>query len=162
MTIEPAHDFDFIHGSWQIHNTKLRDPTDPGCEDWVEFEATGSAVPILDAIGNIDRMYVPAPADGEPFEGFTLRLFDPASAQWRIWWSSTRAPGRLDPPVVGQFLDALGRFECDEVIAGRPVRVRFDWRRDDPIAPTWQQFFSYDAGETWAPNWLMAFTPLQI
>jgi hypothetical protein len=155
MTDPHAHAFDFVYGDWRIHNTKLRDTTDPSCTDWVEFDATCEVFPILDGIGHIDRMRCPAPPDGDPFEGFTLRMFEPSTSTWRIWWSSTRAPGQLDPPVVGGFNGNLGRFECDDVIAGKQVRVRYEWRREAPATPTWQQFFSYDAGQTWAPNWLM-------
>jgi hypothetical protein len=155
--IDQAHAFEFLHGSWEIHNTKLRDTTDPACTEWHEFDATSEVIPILNGIGQIDRMTVPAPPDGPAFEGFTLRLFDPVTSTWSIWWSSTRLPGRLDPPVRGTWVDAVGRFECDDVIAGRPTRVRFEWRRDNPHAPTWEQFFSYDHGQTWAPNWLMQF-----
>jgi hypothetical protein len=157
MSTEQAKAFEFVYGDWRIHNTKLRNVADPSCAEWVEFEATSEVYPILDGIGHIDRMTVPDPPDGDPFEGFTLRLFDPAAVTWRIWWSSTRAPGQLDPPVVGSWTDGVGRFECDDVVGGRPVRVRFEWRREDAARPTWQQFFSGDNGITWTPNWLMEF-----
>src|SRR5215472_6651572 len=108
-----AHAFDFIYGLWTVHNRKLRDVTDPDCEEWVTFDATSEAFPILEGIGHIDRMYVPDPPDGPPFEGFTLRLFDPDADTWSIWWSSTRAPGRLDPPVVGRFDGGHGVFDAE-------------------------------------------------
>jgi hypothetical protein len=69
--------FDFIYGRWRVHNRKLRDVTDPNCEEWVEFEATSEAFPILDGIGHVDRIYVPDPPDGGPFEGFTRWAEEP-------------------------------------------------------------------------------------
>jgi hypothetical protein len=157
MSTSQSHDFEFVYGSWTILNRKLRDVTDPSCEEWVEFDATSEVVPILQEIGHVDRMYVPNPSDGEPFEGFTLRLYDPLTQTWSIWWSSTRSPGRLDPPVVGQFVDGCGTFECDDVLGGHAVKVRFEWRADNE-APTWRQSFSYDEGATWKLNWEMTLT----
>jgi hypothetical protein len=153
-----AHDFDFIYGRWTVLNRKLVDVTDRTCADWVEFEATSEAYPILDGIGHIDRMYVPEPVSGTPFEGFTLRLFEPASRTWKIWWSSTRVPGVLDPPVQGRFVGRHGVFDCEDNIEGHSVRVRFEWLVEDPDAPQWQQSFSYDAGSTWHLNWTMRLT----
>jgi len=99
---------------------------------------------------------VAAPSDGgAPFVGFTLRLFDPSDQTWRIWWSSTRAPGVLDTPVVGRFTDGHGVFDATDTIAGRATLVRFEWFADQPL---WQQSFSYDGGETWNLNWQMRFT----
>ena len=149
--------FDFLHGSWTVHNRKLRDVTDPACHDWVEFDATSEVFPVQHGLGNVDQMEVPDPPDGAPFEGLSLRLFDPASGTWSIWWSSTRAPGRLDPPVVGRFIGNRGVFECSDVIGGRPVLVRFEWRAD-PVHPVWQQSFSVDGGTTWTLNWVMSFS----
>ncbi|WP_209309090.1 hypothetical protein [Blastococcus sp. CT_GayMR16] len=120
-----ARDFDFLFGRWSVHNRKLRDVTDPACEEWVEFDASSEVFPVLHGAGHIDRMDVPQAPDGPGFEGLTLRLFDPSLESWSIFWSSTRAPGRLDPPVVGRFTDGHGVFECDDVVAGRPVRLRF-------------------------------------
>ncbi len=149
-----AHDFDFIYGHWSVHNRKLRDVTDPACDQWVEFDATSEAFPILRAFGHGDRIYVPDPPDGEPSEGFTLRLFDPKTEEWSIWWSSTRAPGRLDAPMTGRFTDGHGVFHGTDVVAGREVILRFDWQAD-PSTPVWQQSFSDDGGVSWKVNWEM-------
>jgi len=157
MTSPGAHDFDFIHGTWTVHNRKLRDVADPACEEWFEFDATSEAFPVLHGFGHVDRMEVPEAPDGPGFEGMTLRLFDPALDTWSIYWSSTRAPGRLDPPVVGRFTDGRGIFECDDEVAGRSVRLRFQWTADDS-SPEWRQFFSYDSGATWRENWVMTFS----
>lgn len=150
--------FDFIYGRWNVHNRKLRINTDPNCTEWVEFEGTSEAFPVLAGIGHIDRITVVDAPDGDPFEGMTLRLYDPAAQQWRIWWSSTRAPGRLDPPMTGSFDGAHGVFFGDDVVRDQPIRLRFDWYADDPSAPRWEQRFSFDAGETWTLNWVMTLT----
>ena len=154
MTADGSHAFDFIYGRWRVHNRKLRDVTDPTCEEWVEFGASSEAFPILDGIGHVDRIYVSDPPDGDPFEGFTLRLYDSSSGTWSIWWSSTRAPGRLDPPVVGRFIKDHGVFDCEDVVAGHAVKVRFEWHAH-PSGPTWKQSFSYDSGVSWKVNWVM-------
>jgi hypothetical protein len=154
-----ARDFDFIFGRWNVRNRKLVDVADPTCTEWVEFDAVSEVSPILHGFGHIDRMTVAAPSDGgEPFEGFTLRLFEPGTATWRIWWSSTRVPGVLDTPVVGAFADGHGTFEARDTIGGRDTRVRFEWLADHPEQPAWQQSFSYDDGRTWGLNWTMRFT----
>jgi hypothetical protein len=160
MTLTGAHDFDFAFGRWDVHNHKLRDSSDPTCDDWVEFEATSEVWPLLATGCHVDRMVAADPPDGDPFEGATFRLYDPDSGTWRIWWSSTRAPGRLDPPVVGSFDGPVGTFECDDVIGGRPARVRFTWHREGPV-PRWEQAFSFDGGDTFAVNWVMEFSLAQ-
>jgi hypothetical protein len=157
MDTPQSQAFEFIYGSWNVHNCKLRNVADPACEEWVQFDAASEVSPILQGIGHIDRMDVPHPSDGDPFEGFTLRLYDPSSETWSIWWSSTRSPGHLDPPVVGKFVGGCGTFECDDVIGEHSVKVRFEWRADGE-APTWRQSFSYDEGATWKLNWEMTFT----
>ncbi|GAA1391050.1 hypothetical protein [Catellatospora chokoriensis] len=151
-------DFDFIFGRWRIRNRKLRDVTDPACTEWIEFDATGHAEPILGGLSHVDRMWSDAPPGEDPFEGFTLRQFDPKAGIWRIWWASSRNPGHLDPPVEGAWRDGRGVFDCDDVLGGHPVKVRFEWTRDGADTARWQQSFSYDQGATWRLNWVMDFT----
>ncbi|MEU4326589.1 hypothetical protein [Nonomuraea dietziae] len=143
------HDFDFIFGDWRVRNRKLVDVTDPACSEWVEFEATAHAEPILGGLGHIDRLHA------DTFEGFTLRQFDPEAGVWRIWWASTRQPGQLDPPVEGAWRDGRGEFVCDDVLGGLPVKVRFEWTRPTPETARWEQSFSYDEGASWRTNWTM-------
>jgi hypothetical protein len=92
------------------------------------------------------------PPHGRPFEGMTLRLFDPNERVWRIWWTSSRYPGRLDPPVVGRFTDGVGLFYADDELDGKPIKVRFEWTDTTTDCPKWNQAFSFDDGLTWKPT----------
>jgi hypothetical protein len=146
-------DFDFLFGRWRVHNRKLVDVAEPNCTEWVEFDAVSRVEPVLGGLANVDRIWA------DDFEGFTLRQFDPALGLWRIWWASSTRPGHLDPPVEGAWRDGRGIFICDDVLKGRPVKVRFEWTNDDP-APRWEQWFSYDGGATWRMNWVMELSRL--
>jgi hypothetical protein len=149
----PATDFDFLPGKWQIANRRLVNTLDPGCTEWEEFSATSEQYPILGGIGNVDHYRT----DG--YEGFSLRLYDADDDTWRIWWSSTARPGRLDPPVVGRFSDpGNGRFECEDELEGIPIQMRFDWSEITATSALWEQSFSFDGGATWTKNWTMRMT----
>ena len=154
----PTSDFDFVFGTWRVHNRKLRNHNDPAETEWMEFDARGEAYPVLGGGGNVDRMWVDDPAVGT-FEGFTLRLHVPSDDTWRIWWSDTGEPGVLDEPVIGRFVDGVGRFECVQRIGGQDVRVRFEWIVADV---QWRQSYSRDDGATWDLNWVMSFTPSPV
>ena len=144
-----VHDFDFLPGRWEIANRRLVDMLDPDCTEWEEFPAVSTAFAMLDGYGNHDHFV------GDGYEGFSLRLYDPERDVWRIWWSSTARPGRLDPPVEGRFENGRGRFEADDVLDGVPLRMRFDWTEMTGDSARWDQAFSFDGGKTWEPNWTM-------
>ncbi len=153
--LEGRHDFDFLFGHWRIANRKLVDPFDQD-SGWIEFEATSENHPIVGGLGNCDTFVVQDFPGRGHFEGFTLRLFEPETGLWRIWWASSIGNGQLDPPVVGRFVDGHGMFECDDVVAGRAVRVRFDWTVNPPASRAswkWEQAFSLD-GKTFETNWV--------
>ena len=147
-----ARDFDFLMGSWTVHNRRLRDRL-KGSTTWDEFEATSAARPLLGGIGNED-VYRTEYAGG--FTGMSFRFFDKAKGQWSIYWADSRR-GVLDPPVIGSFAGDIGTFEGSDVFDGRPIRVRFLWSRIKTPTPRWEQAFSADGGKTWETNWVMDF-----
>lgn len=147
-------DFDFLMGRWQVRNRQRRRWLD-NCPDWIEFDATCEARPILDGLGNIDEF---RSEHRGGFTGMSLRLFDPGSGQWSIYWASTRHPGILDPPVTGAFSGDTGTFEGTDSFDGRPVLVRYLWSGTTTSSPRWEQSFSTDNGQTWETNWVMDFT----
>ncbi|MEA2305777.1 MAG: hypothetical protein QOH43_3057 [Solirubrobacteraceae bacterium] len=157
-TPDGRNDFDFVFGAWEVSHRRLVDMLDPECDVWETFSGTSRAEPVLDGIGNVDRLWVPATPGGPPLEGFTLRLFEPDAGTWRIWWSSTTRPGRLDPPVEGRFVDGVGRFDTEDVIDGVAIGVRFGWRDTATPCPRWDQQFSFDGGRTWRTTWTMDHT----
>jgi hypothetical protein len=111
--------FDFLAGVWRVQNRMLRSGALGGRAEWIEFESAAESRPILGGLGNADAYYVADfPGRGE-YRGFALRLFEPSTGLWRIWWASTADPGRLDPPLAGRFTDGEGHFEGDDHIPAR-------------------------------------------
>jgi hypothetical protein len=156
--LDGRHDFDFLFGQWRLANRKLEDPLADGPTPWHEFEATLETLPILDGLGNIDLYTAPDFPGRGRYHGFGLRLFDPGARVWRIWWASNPGIGQLDTPVVGRFSDGAGRFECDDTIGGRELRVRYEWSDIEPSSARWEQSFSFDGGVTFESNWVIQLT----
>lgn len=154
------HDFDFLFGSWNVHNRYLKGRLRHSTE-WAEFDARSHVEPLLDGFGHLDRFT--AVRDGSPFEGITLRLFNPATGEWSIHWADTGSARTLLPPMIGRFIGGVGEFYGDETVDGRKVLCRFLWTRPTPNSARWEQALSEDGGKTWETNWIMTFTrPLEV
>jgi hypothetical protein len=154
---DASHDFDFLFGRWRNENQRLVKRLQ-SCNEWERFTALGQARPILGGLGNTDDF---VPEDWRPgFLAMTLRLFDPETQQWSLYWMSNQT-GRLEPPVVGGFKNGVGIFEGDDECEGQPVRVRFTWSEITANSARWQQAFSADNGQTWETNWIMQFTRIE-
>jgi hypothetical protein len=149
-----ANDFDFLVGYWHIHNRKLKTRLN-GCTEWIEFEARQEMKKILKGLGNTDNFKTMV--DEKSFEGMTLRLFNPVTRLWSIYWADSNA-GVLDPPVLGSFENSIGEFFGRDLFNGKEIVVKFKWDKTDPDQPTWSQAFSENGGRTWEWNWYMYLT----
>lgn len=143
------HDFDFFAGKWQLRNRKLKLRLS-NCDEWDEFDSTQECYAILRGLGNIDNFLMPQ----SDFEGMSLRLFNPQTKLWSIYWADS-SRGVLDKPVQGSFSDQEGHFYSRGEFEGRDVLWRFRWNIRDINNPVWSQAISTDLGKTWEWNWYM-------
>ena len=149
-----SSDFDFLLGRWNVRNRRLIRGL-AGADEWYEFDSKAAARPLPAGLGTED---VFCTGYGGGFVGMSFRFYDPATGLWSIYWTDSRRPGLLDPPVIGSFAGDIGLFEGDDTVDERPIRVRFVWSGVTTPTPRLEQAFSDDDGETWETNWVMDFT----
>jgi hypothetical protein len=156
-TAGTEHDFDFLFGKWRIEHRRLKARLQ-GSNHWDEFETTGVARPIWGGIANLDEIV--GDSSSGALRGLTLRLFDPASRQWRLYWANADR-GILDQPMIGGFKDGRGEFFDQELFEGEAIYVRYVWSDITPTSCRWEQAFSADGGRTWETNWTMEMSRIE-
>ena len=150
------NDFDFLIGTWKVHHRMLKDRL-TGSTEWLEFEGDTVDRKILNGIGNMDDNLIHMPTG--PVHAMTLRLFNPESKEWSIYWATNRT-GILDVPMIGGFKDGVGKFYSQETNHGLHVYSRFIWSKITADSCQWEQALSADGGRTWETNWVMEFKRL--
>jgi len=147
------HDFDFEIGSWKIHLKRLQDRL-AGSTTWIEFDGTSVTRKVWDGRANLEEFETDS-ATGH-IEGLTLRVYNPQTHQWSIYWANSKDPALGQPiqPMVGEFKDGRGEFYDQELWKGRSVYVRFIWSDITPNSAHFEQSFSEDGGKTWEVNWI--------
>ena len=151
------HDFDFEFGSWKVRLKRLARPL-TGSSDWIEMEGTSIVRKVWDGRANLGELDVRNTTSR--IEGLSLRLYNPGSRQWSIYWANAR-DGGLGTAMIGHFANGRGEFFNQELFEGRAIFVRFIF--SDITAATFrlEQAFSPDGGKTWEPNWIAEFTRLK-
>ncbi len=144
-------DFDFEFGSWKIHLKRLEKRL-AGSTTWIEFDGTSVTRKVWDGRAQLEQFETDSPAGGH-IEGLTLRLYNPQSHQWRLYWANSKI-GILDPPQVGEFKNGRGEFYAQDTIDGKTILIRFIWSNTDTNTPHFEQSFSDDGGKTWEVNWI--------
>jgi hypothetical protein len=147
------NDFDFLIGTWKVHHRSLKQRL-KGSTEWLEFYGDTVCRKILNGLGNLDENIIQRKTG--PVHAMTLRLFNSASREWSIYWS-TDLTGMLDVPMIGGFKDGRGEFYSQEVFEDRHIYNRFIWSKVTASSCQWEQAFSIDGGKTWETNWIMEF-----
>lgn len=147
---EGAHDFDPLLGNFTFHLRYIPHPLS-GSKEWAELSGTGACYKVWNGRAQLDT--VELDGSSRHIEGLTLRLYDPAYRQWRLYWANSRI-GRLDPPQIGAFVNGHGDFYTTDTVDGKTILVRYDWSRTTSGTPHFEQAFSSDGGRTWDVNWI--------
>lgn len=150
-----VHDFDFFLGAWNVRHRRLRQRL-AGSDDWEEFDGSTTCQSLLGGIVNLNESI--SHRGGRTATGMGLRAFDAAKGLWADWYLDGSNPLQLDAPGVGRFTNGVGTFLCDDLFAGKPIKVRGVFTPIDPRAAQWEQAFSPDGGKTWETNWVMRYT----
>jgi hypothetical protein len=148
------HDFDFEVGAWQARVSRLSKPL-TGSKIWIEYSGPSIVTKVWDGRANLGEIDLSGPAG--KIRGLSLRLYDPATRQWRISWANIN-DGLLGTPMVGGFANGRGEFYNQETYEGRAVFVRFVFSGITAKAFRIEQAFSADGGQSWEPNWIANFS----
>ncbi len=153
------HDFDFFVGKWKIHNRRLKTRLN-NCTEWTDFDATVEMHKIFrNSVGNTDYAALDGFDGKPPYEGFTIRLFNPKTKLWSIYWAASNT-GTMEPPNVGSFKDGVGDFFTKDTYNGKKIIALLRWDVRDKKNVIWSQAFSADNGKTWEWNWYMTYKKL--
>jgi len=144
------HDFDFEIGTWKIHLKRLEHPL-TGSNTWVEFDGTSVTRKVWGGRANLEEFETNGPSGH--VEGLTLRLYNPQTHQWSLYWANGK-DGVLNIPTIGEFKNGRGEFFDQEPYNGRYILVRYIWSEITPTSAHFEQSFSEDGGQTWEVNWI--------
>jgi hypothetical protein len=143
-------DFEPLLGSWKYHLKRRLNPL-TGSSQWVDLVGTGVCYPLWDKRAQLDTFL--AHGTSGRIEGLTLRLYDPKTGQWRLYWANSK-DGVVVVPQIGEFKDGHGEFYAQDTLNEKSILVRFDWTGLTTSSPHFEQSFSADGGKTWEVNWI--------
>ena len=149
--VHGEHDFDFEGGSWKIHLKRRLHPL-TGSNTWVEFDGTSATQPVWNGRAWIEEFDTSGPSG--PVQGMTLRLFNPQSHQWSLYWANAKSGALGGPPNVGEFRNSTGEFYCQDTYNGKMILIRYLWSNITPTSAHFEQSFSEDGGKNWEVNWI--------
>ena len=147
------HDFDFEVGTWNIRLKRLHHRL-VGSTNWVEFDGTSVTRKVWGGRADLEEFETDSPTGGH-IEGLTLRLYDPQTHQWSLYWATSKS-GAMGVPTIGEFKNGRGEFFDTEPSGpnGRSILCRFVWTNTNTDTPHFEQSFSEDGGKTWEVNWI--------
>jgi len=151
-----SRDFDPILGDWDFHLRRLTHPL-TGSNDWTEFEGESHCRSIWGERGQLDELSLKSVSDGSKMESLTLRLYNPKTDEWLLYFTGSANPG-FGNPQRGRFVDGRGEFLDRDVVNGQKVIVRWLWTELNSTSPHFEQAFSTDEGKTWETNWITSQT----
>ena len=145
--------FDFWLGEWDVNLRTLQ--ADNSWDD--SRSARAKIYRILDGRAILELWDEQGP--GDAIRGYSLRFFDPAREEWRLFlnWPGDNRSGTST--LNGSFRHGRGEFFSTRTGAdGIPTISRYTFSDISPDRLRWDDGFSADGGRTWRANWIMEFS----
>src|SRR6185437_9683754 len=146
-----SHDFDLELGAWNFRVKRMTHPLS-GSRQWIELDGRTKTCRVWSGRAQLEQMEVTGA--GQSIEGLTLRLYNPQTRQWSLYWGTSKAGALGGPPNVGEFSNGVGEFYAQDTYNGRYVLIRYIWSRITANSAHFEQSFSEDGGKTWEVNWI--------
>ena len=137
--------FDFLVGSWDVSHRRFRD----NAAD--EFRGTAAAWTHLGGAVSVEELSVP----DRGFAGMALRIFDPETDAWSVYWISSGS-GVIGDPVVGPVGPEGCRLVAVDDFEGAPLHSTYEWFGIERDLVHWRQQLSRD-GQAWDLDWEITF-----
>ncbi len=151
--------FDFLIGKWSVLNRRLKDRL-TNCDEWIEFQAEMETKSILNGLALMDEMK--SSHFGDNFIGLSIRMVNPETNIWTIYWADTANPENyLKEQVTGEFKNGIGEFFGNELYKGKEVKLRFTWKKPSINTALWEQAYFDEKNNVWETNWTMLFTSIK-
>lgn len=149
------HDFDWDIGTWKTHQRRLLRPL-TGSTTWVDYHGIDVVQKVWDG-ANVGKIEADGPAGH--LEIFTVRLYNPQTHEWSIYFTNS-AIGTFSLPAVGEFKNGRAEFFDTEPSGpnGRAILLRFAISDVTPDSCHFEQAFSTDGGKTWEANFIVSET----
>ena len=151
---QTAGQFGFLARMTTIRHRRLKESM-AGSDEWSEFDTHYKAWDMLDGAGSIDRVW--GVIGDAPFEGMSVRTFNPADDEWTIYWADT-GNTTLREQVRGRFEDGVGTFYGTEDYRGVTYRMRFLWKDITDSSARWEKAYQDPESGDWETNWIMDFS----
>ena len=153
-TRDGSKDWAFEYGTWRTHYRLLVRRL-AHSHTWYDCYGTSIVTPFWGGEGNLEDGDLKCPH--RYIGGMALRMYNPRTRQWTIWWGTRRLA--VSPPAqVGHFENTgVGRFYSYDNWQGTPIITRFQWSVPHGN-PRFEQAFSTDGGKTWETNWTTDYT----
>ncbi|GAB3711452.1 hypothetical protein [Flavobacterium koreense] len=151
-------DFDFLVGKWKVENRMLKERLN-NSNEWMEFESELHLRKAINGIGNVENYY--STFNNQPFEGMAVRLFNPKTRLWKVYWMDSNNGTMDENPVTGSFENGVGKFYARDTFNENPILVLYQWDATNINHPKWSQAFSIDNGKSWEWNWHMTLSKIE-
>jgi len=143
-------DFEPLMGRWNFHlKVGLKPLT--GSTQWIDYTGPGECKPLWHGRAQLDTINLEGPT--KHIEGLTVRLFNPKTHEWRLYWANSR-DGLVVVPQIGQFKAGHGEFYAQNQDGDDKTFLnKFDWSAMIS-KPHFEQSSSYDGGKSWEISWV--------